>query len=939
MNDDLTTLVRKITENVTVVNGPTGSGKSLYIPSGIAYNNKDGKTILVAIPTVDSVMALYERCSLYLRENHSSITVGYAADERVEYVLGKTSVVYATTGHVRRLFERMFSNGKLTDSSAAGDVFKISYLIIDEAHTGSVDNTMISGYWRNMSFARPKLIVMSATISAKNLPLYLGINYIPSEVSLPVGRYNTQVVYSQQNVSTENAAIKAAIGMARKYAQAKDGHIIVFVSGMSAINTVIDQLSTLDADIIAYHGSLKSEKMLRRLTDNTGSTKVIVSTNALESSITVPGVKYVIDTMYEKVTALTTASEDEVILLTSLISQTSALQRSGRTGRTNNGIVYRCMTATQYARLTVNNTPRVMLSAIHREVMAIMITGLSVVDILRPPVTEKELEKLSLKVERVIMSVQETTMGNNEALSFMSFLKLGIKPSYYVWKSLKETTGLTMLKSIVVACLLSKSPSDYWETKDASKVSQFIGNTDVLYLYSLWTNLQENLSSVQMRDPSSDGHYEWCIKNAVSHSAIVKLEKSILHTIRRVRDVRSDFDVTADMRCSRFLVKDRNRIMPALLEVYNSEVVTLKKGSYKNAKKGKLEYVIGKGILHSVNQDGHPTIVVLNTTANSFTKRTVNIYEQTTSVEDTDSNIALFDWNESGAPTMDTYVCESRSLVEAVEDTVINAFLSLIASLWATSDTKVYNFKLDVKNITGEQLDIAGTATVQSIIEKLYDIYRKTPLRQPWGVVNPKRLNAAKFKAVKVTKWLGGLPSLPNYVDIGSGDGAMATAMIDYLKPSKVSLLDVENYLGDSLASYYVNLIPNEKLQMEAETVDVITMFQTMHHAEDLKYRLSEIARVLKQGSFLCVSDHDINEDFEMGKVLMEHILYELAELGDRNLSLDEFSAWVRSFSLNLMSGNAIVAMLKNAGLDLIVESRTVPTKVDYTTYMVFQKR
>jgi HrpA-like RNA helicase len=161
-------------ETIEVVS-PTGSGKSSILPATLAQRDV---RVFVSVPTRTSARTLYD----YVSSIYPDLTVGYAAEGEVKYN-NTTQLTYATSGHLRRKMYEYFRSGRLVDSGLSiSDI-----LIVDEIHSGSVDNTFILSLWME---ARRQVISMPSTsqasiprlvlTTATPVPLTIESNILPA---------------------------------------------------------------------------------------------------------------------------------------------------------------------------------------------------------------------------------------------------------------------------------------------------------------------------------------------------------------------------------------------------------------------------------------------------------------------------------------------------------------------------------------------------------------------------------------------------------------------------------------------------------------------------------------------------------------------------------------------------------------------------------------
>lgn len=146
----------------------TGAGKSSRIPKAVA---KAGARVFVPQPTVLAAFFAYD----YVRKDFDAGYVGYAVEGNVNYN-DNTQIIYCTTGHLRNKMLSYFQKGDVP----SGDISFCDVILLDEAHSGSLDNDVIMELWSyaiNKDVAVPKMVLMSATLSKettifKNLPIY-----------------------------------------------------------------------------------------------------------------------------------------------------------------------------------------------------------------------------------------------------------------------------------------------------------------------------------------------------------------------------------------------------------------------------------------------------------------------------------------------------------------------------------------------------------------------------------------------------------------------------------------------------------------------------------------------------------------------------------------------------------------------------------------------
>lgn len=318
---------------VTVIIGETGSGKSTQIPQFLALFNK--KRIAVTQPRRVAAASLAARVS----EEYGCILgeeVGYQV--RFSNVTShKTKINYLTDG--------MLIRELMLDPTLS----KYSTIVIDEAHERTVLTDLILGFLKQIILSKKrtdlKVVVMSATLNAELFSKFFDhapILFVEGKM-YPVSRHYLGTS-SEDIVDTMIRAV-VQVNMSEQ-----EGDLLCFLPGQEEIDNCVNILNTLAPELpkeaplivpLPLYAALTPGKQLKIFEKLSGrKRKVILATNIAETSITVSGVKYVIDSGLRKVKVwkhqlgLST-------LLTAPISQASAKQRAGRAGRESAGKVFR----------------------------------------------------------------------------------------------------------------------------------------------------------------------------------------------------------------------------------------------------------------------------------------------------------------------------------------------------------------------------------------------------------------------------------------------------------------------------------------------------------------------------------------------------------------------------------------------------------------------
>ncbi len=316
---------------VVIIAGETGSGKTTQIP----------KICLELGRGVDGQIGHTQPRRLAARTVAERIAeeLGSPLGEAVGYQVRFTEVSADGT-----LVKLMTDGILLNELAHDRELRRYDTLIIDEAHERSLNIDFILGYLRQLLPRRPdlKVIITSATIDPERFAAaFDGAPIV--EVS---GRtYPVEVRYRPVRDSGEDADLGQAIsGAVDELSAEGPGDILVFLSGEREIRDTADLLAGRDRlEVLPLYGRLSAaeqHRVFERRAASSFSRRVVLATNVAETSLTVPGIKYVIDPGTARISRYSHRTKVQRLPIEP-ISQASANQRKGRSGRTSDGICIR----------------------------------------------------------------------------------------------------------------------------------------------------------------------------------------------------------------------------------------------------------------------------------------------------------------------------------------------------------------------------------------------------------------------------------------------------------------------------------------------------------------------------------------------------------------------------------------------------------------------
>jgi ATP-dependent helicase HrpB len=326
-----------------VVTAPPGAGKSTLLPLTIMTDTPEGR-ILMLEPRRLAARQVAQRMSDMIDERVGQ-TVGYTIrfESRVS---ARTRIEVVTEGILQRML--------VDDPTLDG----ISVVIFDEFHERSLYSDIAYALTLEAQrLIRPdlKIVIMSATIDTDYICRRFDAPLIESQ-----GRaYDVEIIRAADSDATTCVADTAAA--IRRALREQTGDILAFLPGQGEIMKCRDLLANLPSDIhiCTLYGMLPFEEQRRTLAlSPAGTRKIVLSTPIAETSLTIEGIRTVVDSGFSKGMVFDTRSGLSH-LETMRISLDMARQRSGRAGRLSEGVCYRLWSNPVELRMKENRVPEI----------------------------------------------------------------------------------------------------------------------------------------------------------------------------------------------------------------------------------------------------------------------------------------------------------------------------------------------------------------------------------------------------------------------------------------------------------------------------------------------------------------------------------------------------------------------------------------------------
>lgn len=362
IHDDILSVVRK--GNRLVLVAPTGSGKTTQVPQMLLDAGIAGEKMIVVLqPRRVAARTVATRVA-WEREAKLGAEVGYQIRFDDHTSVG-TRICFVTEGILLRWLQDDLS------------LSKIGAVVFDEFHERNLLSDVALALVKHLQQTqRPDLamVVMSATLDAEPVAAYL--DQCPILISEGQS-YPVEVGYLSL-LDPRPITQQAAEAVERILDDDSPGDILVFMPGRGEINGTLDALRGLRSRervaCIPLHGELEPQEQDRAFAAN-ALRKVIVATNVAETSITIDGIRHVVDSGLARV-ARYDAERGIGTLLLEPISRASADQRKGRAGRTAPGTCHRLWTLIGQKDRDERNTPEIQRSDLAEVVLLLHSLGI-----------------------------------------------------------------------------------------------------------------------------------------------------------------------------------------------------------------------------------------------------------------------------------------------------------------------------------------------------------------------------------------------------------------------------------------------------------------------------------------------------------------------------------------------------------------------------------
>ncbi|CAG8627755.1 11317_t:CDS:2 [Acaulospora morrowiae] len=514
-------------ENLLVIIGETGSGKTTQIPQYILEGFENCRLIGVTQPRRIAAITVATRVS----EEHGTRLgedVGYSI-RFDDCTSSKTRLRYMTDGVLLR------------EATLDTQLEQYDIIIVDEAHERTVETDVLFGLLKATHRLRPelKILIMSATLNVEKFSDFFNgcpIFFIPGRTfNVNINHHRDAKISSLKSTYVQRA-VETALYV---HTQESPGDVLVFLTGQNEIDKACRDLIAREKDLdyrtdvkyadevrgmVVYpiYSTLETMEQKAIFDDPPRYTrKIVFATNIAQTSVTIPGIKYVVDSGFVKQKSYDPTTGMDALLVVP-ISQAAATQRAGRAGRTAPGKAFRLYSRESFEKLDEETVPEIQRSSLLSTVLSLKkmeikdILNFEFIDPPDPLLVKNALRQLFL-LGAIDNEGKLTSLGDEMSIFPLSpFLSRALIASARQFGCSKEVMTIVSLLSVEEVFISPRTEKKQTEADERRK-EFYHPSGDHLTLLNLFEAYQDN------------GHSrEWCRDRYLNHRT--------LSTAKNIRD-------------------------------------------------------------------------------------------------------------------------------------------------------------------------------------------------------------------------------------------------------------------------------------------------------------------------------------------------------------------------------------------------------------------
>lgn len=494
--DEITAAMRD--HQVVVVAGETGSGKTTQLPKMAL---ETGRTRIAhtqprRIAARSVARRIAQECQVELGPE-----VGYAV--RFDDVSSPDTAI------------RLVTDGLLlAEIQRDPELRRYDCVVIDEAHERTLSIDFLLGYLQRLLPRRPdlKLVITSATIDVERF----GAMFDAPVIEVSGRTFPVEVRYrppADADEGMHDAIVSAVEELPR------DGDVLVFLSGEREIRDAADVLAGRRlprTEVLPLYGRLSTQDQQKIFSDHPGR-RIVLATNVAETSLTVPGIRYVVDTGYARISRYSQRLKVQRLPIEP-ISRASAAQRAGRCGRVADGICIRLYSEDDHDGRPEFTDPEILrtnLASVLLQMAAQDLGSIEDFPFLDPPDSRSVTDGLNLLRE---LNAIERRRDGSDRLTRLGRSMAGLPLDPRMARMLLAADRLGCLADVlVIVSAMSiqdprERPLEHQAAADQKHARFRQPDSDFLSFLALWTYLQE-----RRRELSGNAFRRMCKEEFLHH--------------------------------------------------------------------------------------------------------------------------------------------------------------------------------------------------------------------------------------------------------------------------------------------------------------------------------------------------------------------------------------------------------------------------------------
>ncbi|MEA3470742.1 MAG: ATP-dependent RNA helicase HrpA [Thermodesulfobacteriota bacterium] len=482
---------------VVVITGETGSGKTTQIP----------KMCIEAGRGIDGAIGCTQPRRI------AAVTVSRRIASELNEPLGKSvgyKIRFEEEGGGNNYIKFMTDGILLMETQGDRYLNEYDTIIVDEAHERSINIDFILGILKNLLKKRSDLrvIITSATIDPEKFSRAFD-NAPIIEVS---GRmYPVEIIYrpldpelEERGENTYVDGTVSAVGDLKR--RSKRGNILVFMPTERDIRETCDRIAAkkyMNTAVFPLFARLSSKEQQRVFLPSKGQ-KIIVATNVAETSITIPGIRYVIDSGLARIAEYNPSTRTKRLPIKG-ISKSSALQRKGRCGRVQNGICIRLYTEEKYESRSFFTQPEILRSNLAEIILRMIdlnIGDISTFPFIDPPTPKSIKDGYNILTELEAITREKGTILLTDRGKKMARMPADPRISRMIIEAEKENCVDEVL--IIASALSIQDPRErpLEAEKEADETHKPFINTssDFMTLLTIWNKYHDSWKALKTQN-------------------------------------------------------------------------------------------------------------------------------------------------------------------------------------------------------------------------------------------------------------------------------------------------------------------------------------------------------------------------------------------------------------------------------------------------------